>query len=218
MLTEKRDFHIGDKVRRINNSNGYMEVGDEGVITNTRIEGRTLFIRVKSENYTYEDEHDSKNLEIIDSKIIKSNKNNNMEKKKISFKIFRKNGSTFFEFECDSKFEAIFSAKKHEIRESTNWEGLKFYFIPEITNNEDYKHLLNKYGLKDDFGSEIYDDNMFNVAFLRTIGGKGTIKVNKDLSFSTVSEAIRNIVRFTKEYYESFIEDFEVKGSVNIEV
>ena len=121
------------------------------------------------------------------------------EKRKIKIEIYRKDGDTYLQFEFDLKLENFFAKKKHEIRESTNWPELKFYFIPDILENKNYQQLLSAYNLFDDYGSALTRNSTFNIAFLRTVGGKGKILINHDMPFATCSEGIRNIVRFVKQ-------------------
>jgi hypothetical protein len=145
-------------------------------------------------------------------------------KTKIKLEIERKNGDTFFVFEIDEDLENIFKQKAEEIKTSRSWlqgnKGLSFYSIPGMTTNEDYKILLRKYGLIDDYGTSLYSPSMryFNIAFIRTVGGRGKILVNEDIPFATVSQGIRNIVAFLKEYYSEYLREYKVKGKVDFEV
>lgn len=146
-------------------------------------------------------------------------------KTKIKLEIERKSGETYFIFDIDKKLEDIFERKAKTIRTSQSWiaengKGLDFYFIPEVTTDHNYKMMLRSHGLVDDYGTGIYSRDMgqFNIAFIRTVGGKGKIKVNNDIPFATVSNGVKQIVSFLKEYYSEFLRDYKVKGKVDFEV
>lgn len=146
-------------------------------------------------------------------------------KTKIKLEIERVRGNTFFVFEIDKDLEEIFKNRADEIRTSQSWlkpngDGLKFYSIPQMTTSYNYKNLLARYGLVDDYGTGLYSGagNRFNMAFIRTVGGKGKIKVNDDIPFATVSLGVKQIVSFLKEYYSEFLRDYKVRGKVDFEV
>lgn len=142
-----------------------------------------------------------------------------MEKKKVVIiEVSRINGKTYLEFQVDESIETIFKEKSEEIKESQNWKGLKFYYLPKITNDEQYKRLLSSHNLIDDFGAILYDNQRFNIAFIRTVGGKGKIEVPADIPFAIISIGMKNMVSFLKEYYENFIKDYSVKGEITFEV
>lgn len=146
-------------------------------------------------------------------------------KTKIKLEIERKRGETFFIFEIDEDIEKLFKKRAKEIRTSQSWlesngKGLKFYSIPEMTTSYSYKNLLARYELTDDYGTGIYNGigNRFNIAFIRTVGGKGKIKVGSDIPFATVSYGVKQMVSFLKEYYSEFFRDYKVRGKVDFEV
>ena len=141
-----------------------------------------------------------------------------MNKKKIKIEIQRVNGNTYLSFEVDPTITKTFKEQAKEIKESQNWKGLKFYFIPEITQDENYKRLLRNYYLIDDFGVSLYSERYFNIAFLRTVGGKGKIKVSNDIPFAVVSEGMKNIIAFMKRYYEEYLKDYTVRGFLTFEI
>lgn len=132
--------------------------------------------------------------------------------------IQRTNGNTYLSFEVHEGIEQLFKKQSKGIRESQSWKGLKFYTVPELLSDSNYMSMLRENGLTDDFGTPLYSTGKFNIAFLRTVGGKGKIKVSNDMPFALVSQGIRNIVRFLKEYYEEYLKDYKVKGVVNFEV
>jgi len=141
-----------------------------------------------------------------------------MKKQKLKIEIQRQNGNTYLSFEVEPSLEKLFKKQSQEIRESIGWKGLKFYFIPNLTQSENYKQLLANYRLIDDFGVTLYEERCFNIAFLRTVGGKGKIKVRNDLSFAEVSMGVENIISFMKRYYEEYLKDYTVKGFLSFEV
>lgn len=141
-----------------------------------------------------------------------------MNKKKIKIEIQRVDGQTYLSFEVDASITKMFKEQAQEIKESKSWKGLRFYFLPEITQNQSYKNLLFDFRLIDDFGASLYEGSYFNIAFLRTVGGVGKIKIKNDIPFAVVSDGMRKIVDFIKRYYEEFLKDYTVKGFVTFEV
>ena len=141
-----------------------------------------------------------------------------MNKKKIKIEIQRENGNTYLSFEIDPSITKTFKEQSKEIKESQNWKGLKFYFIPEMTQSQAYKDLLYNYRLVDDFGTSLHEGNYFNIAFLRTVGGKGKIKVSNDIPFAVVSDGVRRIITFMKKYYEEYLKDYTVRGFLTFEI
>lgn len=144
---------------------------------------------------------------------------NTNETRTLKLSVRRESGDTYLYFEVPQVLSQIFSAKSEEVRESDAWEGLKFYFVPSITGNADYKRMAKDYGLKDNFGHELVDkDGLFNIAFLRCEGGGGRIKVNTDLSLATIADKVRSIMRFVKDFYETFQGDYAVNGAVEFDI
>jgi hypothetical protein len=142
----------------------------------------------------------------------------NNNKKKVKIGIERVDGNTYLSFEVHPSITKVFKDKAESTKTSTKWKGLKFYYIPTLTESRDYKELLSRYSLFDDYGSTLYQNNSFNVAFLRTIKSKGKILVNDDIPFAVVSQGMQNIVSFLKKYYEDYLKDYAVKGIITFEV
>jgi len=135
----------------------------------------------------------------------------------IKIEISRKDGKSYLTFEIPPIIEDIYKKLHAEIKTSEKWVGLKFYYLPELLKNNTYKNILHDYGLFDDYGSEIMnDDNYFNIALLRTVGGKGKIKLNNTLPLATLSHQIKNTLLFIKHFHEEFFNDFEIKGKLEI--
>ena len=142
-----------------------------------------------------------------------------IKKEKVQVEVKRVEGNLMFAFSVPEMLEAIFKAKSVEIRTSEKWEGNKFYFCPDITNNEAYQALLSEYNLFDNFGQDIVDGNgRFNVAFLRTVGGKGVIPLIPPVAFSVLSDRVRALTRFIRAYYEQFVGSFRIGGTVEFEI
>jgi hypothetical protein len=77
---------------------------------------------------------------------------------------------------------------------------------------------LANYNLSDDFGSPIFQNRILNIAFLRTVAGEGSIKIKDSVSIAEMSNLIRNITAFLKEYFNHYFRDALIKGTVNIEL
>lgn len=139
--------------------------------------------------------------------------------KQVKIEIYRKKGVTFFEFKIDENLEAIFKDQaKGETKSSKSWGDLKFYSYPEIIESQPYQQLLSEYGLFDDYGHAFIRESRFmNIAFLRTVGGKGTIKIKEDLPFAVVTQGVRNMTKFIKQFHEEFLTDYKVKAEITVE-
>lgn len=141
-----------------------------------------------------------------------------MEKQKINIKISRINGKSYLSYEISPEIEKLYNNGSVETKISESWEGLKFYYNPDITQNSNYLDLLGKYRLFDDFGCSFYRNRYLNIAWLRTVGGKGKIELKNDVSFAELTILIKNTLSFIKEYFEEYLKDFEIKGSLTIEI
>lgn len=138
--------------------------------------------------------------------------------KKIELQLERKEGSTYLKFKVDPAIVKIYEGQSDEVRESQSWPGLKFFYSPKITGAHDYRNLLANYNLSDDFGSPIFQNRVLNIAFLRTVAGEGSIKIKDSVSIAEMSNLIRNITAFLKEYFNHYFRDALIKGTVNIEL
>lgn len=145
--------------------------------------------------------------------------NETQQSRNINMTIYRKDGVSWFDFEIDPALEEIFKNRsKGEVRTSGSWDGLQFYYIPELTGARAYAHLLEQYDLYDDFGSGITRQGKFNMAFIRTVGGKGRIRVSDSIPFSQVTQSMRSIAAFLKMFYADHLSDYKVKGVVSVEI
>lgn len=141
------------------------------------------------------------------------------EKQKVSIEVKRVDGQIVFSFKVPKMLEDIYRSKSVEERTSDNWAGNKFYYIPGIVENEAYKSLLEQYGLFDNYGAGLVNQHgKFNVSFLRTVGGEGTIPLEPQLSFARLSEEVRNLTRFVRAYYEQFVGPFKIGGTIEFEI
>lgn len=143
-----------------------------------------------------------------------------MDKKKIEVEIVRKEGKTYFRFKIHPSIENLYKSQNPEIRESKSWPALKFYYIPQLINNEVYQSKLSSFNLIDDYGSSFYDRNRrrLNIAWLRTVNGVGEILIEEEFSFAELSQSVKNALSFIKEYFEEYYREFKIKGSVSVEL
>ena len=141
-----------------------------------------------------------------------------VKKKEVSIEIYRKEGKTFFKFEINPDIEKLYAEIAEEKRESKSWAGLSFYSVPTITTNDKYKQKLDSMRLFDDFGTGLIRNGRLNIAWIRTVGGKGEIQVKEPLSFSELSLLYRNAIQFVKEHFEEQFQDFRIKGSLSVEI
>lgn len=143
-------------------------------------------------------------------------------KKKVSVQLMRKDGKTVFSFEIDENIEKMYRNQAEangEIRDSANWPGLKFYYLPAILRSPNYKSKLANALLIDDFGQAIVYNGHFNIAWLRTVTGKGQVVINNDsLSFAELSIFIKSALSFVKEYFDEYYRGFTIKGNVSVEI
>jgi len=140
------------------------------------------------------------------------------ENKKIDIAVERINGETYLTFEVSPEIEKLWQGEGVEIRESESWPNLKFYYNETLREDYTYRHLLSNFNLRDDYGSKIIADGYFNIAFIRTVGGTGKIKLSNTFSYAVVSEGIRNTILFLKQYFAEYLKNFKVKGTLNIEL
>jgi hypothetical protein len=168
---------------------------------------------------------DGESLELHENKVIRIEKSNVKTKsnvlnpkKKISIKISRIEGETHFKFEVDERITALYESMSAEIRTSEKWKDLRFYFVPSILENEEYKKLLNEYQLFDDFGKSVFDNNALNIAWLRTVGGNGEIILSDQISMASVMTATKRAVEFLKIYFDEYYKNYEVSGVVEFNI
>lgn len=142
------------------------------------------------------------------------------DKKRVEIEVYRKNGKTMFKFSVHKSLEEVFKNNEGvEVKTSKNWEGLKFYTYPAVLDSSNYRNMLQDYYLFDDYGHSLIRENRyFNIAFLRTLGGKGEVQLDNTIPFAVVSQGLKNMTHFIKEYYNEFLADYTVKASISMEV
>lgn len=136
----------------------------------------------------------------------------------VDVRIEKKPNAFIFSFKISANLEAIYKSRSEAVLNSENWKGLSFYSMPKILQNSRYNQLLADHKLFDNYGSEIYMNGKFNIAFLRTIGGTGSIIFNQELPFYEVSELMRNLKSVMGEIYSEFFQGYKIKTRFSIEV
>ena len=141
-----------------------------------------------------------------------------MAKDIITMEIARSKGKTIFKFKVPQRISDFYKSVATEIVDSSSWRGLKFYYLPQITDSKTYKQKLESNMLFDDYGCGLYRNGFLNIAWLRTVGAEGQITVNDTLSFAEMSVLTQNATRFIKGFFEEHLADFKIGGSVTLEV
>lgn len=143
-----------------------------------------------------------------------------MEKHQISMDLSRINGKTVFKFSVPDAIESIWKEKSNGvITESQNWQNNKFYSIARLNPNREYKDILYKYYCFDNYGSTLFnDDGYFNIAWLRTVGGNGEIKIPDEISFRKATDSLKNATNAIKAYLELFEKPYTVTSKITIEL
>ena len=139
------------------------------------------------------------------------------KEKSVELVISRRGGKTYLDFGIPNMLEEIFKGKSTKTSDSKNWPGLSFYVMKQ-TDSSDYKRLLSQFNLFDNFGDEFSKEGRYNIAFIRTVGGKGNIMINDDLTLAEVSTITANIADFIKRWYQEFIRDYKVSMLVQLEI
>ena len=150
---------------------------------------------------------------------------------RIKVKIFRESGGTYLQFSVSDEIEQLWKERSTDIAQSRAWgidgsqpsisgdeDGLRFYSNPDIQNSPSYIEMLDNYNLFDNYGGRFKRDNKINIAWVRTVGGGGKIKIDDIISFSEISVAVKNIIAFLREYFQEYIEDAEVNGELRVKI
>lgn len=132
-------------------------------------------------------------------------------------------GKTIFKFKVMPQITEIFKAQAESIKLSEAWVGLSFYAVPQVLNSNDYCELLSRFRLFDDYGHSLIresggDRPRLNIAWLRTVGGEGSIEVFNHLGFAEVNEMVKNATRFIKDYFEDFFRGYKITGEVRVKL
>lgn len=134
----------------------------------------------------------------------------------INFGFKREKGVTKFYFDIPEGLSRIFEDRGLDKVESTKWKGLSFYSLPSSVRDSKYNEQLNTLKLFDDYGQALIMGGRLNIAWIRTVGGKGEITVDEYLSFAEFSSLARNAATFIKNFYEEYDRDFTVAGKITI--
>lgn len=138
--------------------------------------------------------------------------------RRIDVEVAREGGKTWFKFAIDPRIQKIYETMPHEKRDSQAWPGLQFYGVDTLLEDTNYQALLGRYDFKDSYGSALVMHNTLNVAFLRTVGGKGKIELTGPVSFAWLQGQLRSLVSFCKEFYAEYLQNYRIKGSLTVEV
>lgn len=137
----------------------------------------------------------------------------------VKLEVVRTQGNTVLKFSIPQVIRDLWAARNLESATSASWSGLEFWKLPTEARTPQYNDLLAQFNLRDDFGSALIDaDGRFNVAFLRCKSAEGEIPCPTDMSFSVLSENVRTLARFVRQYVEQNVSDFRITGSVLIEL
>ncbi len=142
----------------------------------------------------------------------------------IEFFMEYKDGHNLFHFTVDPAItEIIKNQPNTTIKTSALWPGLQFFAIPDMIKSKEYQSLLRQYHLFDDFGHSIMrneeaNEPQFNIAWLRTVGGTGTIEMPSKLAPTEATELIKNTTTFVKDYFEDWFREYKIGGKVTIKL
>ena len=138
---------------------------------------------------------------------------------KINIDLVRKNGKTLFRFQVDRRITKVYENYcGGETKVSSNWDNIKYYHLPTGRRDENYIMKLESFKLIDDFGSSIVHEDKFNIAWLRSVNGKGEVPITSRISFAELSLMANNCLKFLKEHFEDYFKDFSIKGELKIEI
>lgn len=136
--------------------------------------------------------------------------------KGVSLSITRKEGKTMFSFAIAPEIEAIYQQNTEGVKTSAKWAGLEFYTNEMLRKTEAYKQSLERFHLFDDYGQSFYREGRMNIAWMRTVGGTGTITLTDTISFAELSVLVNNVIAFTKEYFEDYFREFVISGNLEV--
>jgi hypothetical protein len=134
----------------------------------------------------------------------------------IKCRLKREKGNTYLLFKVGEKIEEMYKGLASEKQDSSNWPGMKFYRVPNLLENRQYQDLLRQYGLYDDYGQVIFASGRLNIAWIRSVGGTGKIKINDLVSLAQLSDLMKGATSFIKTYFEEYYRDCCISGEINI--
>jgi len=129
--------------------------------------------------------------------------------------ITRENGKTKMKFSIPKEVEKMFKTGS-EVKTSDKWEGLRFYYQADIQGHPSYSKLLADNKLRDNYGSTIMEDNRFNIAFLRTVGGKGEVEIEPSIPMAVWSEKLNELAGFIKLLMQEYYLKNEVRACITV--
>ena len=138
--------------------------------------------------------------------------------KAIEATLMRKGGHTMFSFTIIPQITEFYKKIAKETKDSEGWTGLKFYSVPDITTNKTYQEKLRRINLCDDFGTPVLKDGRLNIAWLRTVGGKGEIELPQTLSLEEGRFLIDGACKFIKEHLQEYLQEYEIRGVISLEI
>jgi len=136
----------------------------------------------------------------------------------IKVKIKRENMRTKLTYSVDQEIENLFEEVSEGVRESSSWEDLKYYHMPPEARSDAYRNKLERNNLCDDFGYDVVQGNKFNIAWIRTVGGEGEIEIPNHITLTQVQEWVASASRFLKSFFSEHFKDYEVTGTIEINI
>ena len=164
----------------------------------------------------YMDSHELENIETFNGEEKETTRKLKEKPRKIEIEVCRQNGTSTLKFTIDPTVEEMFKQMSKRVKTSKSWGSLKFYTIPSLLQNEDYKALLQKYGLFDNYGHSFLRGKSLNIAFLRTVGGVGDVKVDADLPFAVLSQNLKRLSQFVQEFHDDFLQNYTIKSEIEL--
>lgn len=176
------------------------------------------------DNYGVADEEAKKKYTKLVEKSVKKIKKqfNFMTKlKAVEIETRRSKGETYFKFEIAPEITSFFKdLSKDTIKPSESWKGLAFYISKSLQEDPYYKDKLAQYHLFDNYGGVLIDHGAkkFNIAWLRTVGGSGEIKMEDNVPTGTLTAYTKDVIAFLKDYLLDTFTETKIVGSVQFEV
>lgn len=159
-----------------------------------------------------------------------------MKKVIITLKINKHRDNIYLKIKAAKSIEEFFKAgseaefKKDNISSSTKWfdekgDGLKYYKLPtelqgNLLNKAIFDENKNRIWLRNDFGSNLVQDEGINVALLRIVGiGEGVTVSTKDLlGYEEMKLYIEKLAIVVKAFYNAYLKDLKVQAEIAFEV
>ncbi|MDE2233717.1 MAG: hypothetical protein KGJ90_06470 [Patescibacteria group bacterium] len=138
----------------------------------------------------------------------------------VSMEVTREEGQTKFRFKVNPLLTDYFrDAVNGEKQTSEKWKGMEFFKMSQaLENNDVYQQALSRHCLIDNYGSSLIYNGKFNIAWLRTVGGRGEIKLNDTIIFGEVSYLIKHTIAFLNDFFGEILAEFEIEGTISVRV